>query len=223
MSRIRDIAGQRFGRLVALSRQISTTRESRWTCLCDCGKQTEVDLSNLRNGTTKSCGCYGSESSSKRMTIHGKHNTKVYIAWRNMRRRCSNPKDRDWENYGGRGVRVCERWRSFENFYADMGDPPKGTSLDRINTDGDYEPSNCRWATYVAQVRNRRNTLLVSYKGETKTMQEWSEELGVRYGTLSQRLNKYKWSVEMAFETPVTPNGRGHTAKRHPERGVPAA
>lgn len=198
-----DLTGQRFERLIVLKKLGTKNNNIQWLCQCDCGKQKEIAGTHLRSGMTRSCGCLLSETSAMKTRTHGKTGTKVYTAWKNMRRRCLSQSGKDWKDYGGRGIQICERWNSFENFYADMGDPTDGTSLDRIDFDGNYEPSNCRWATLVTQARNKRSNLLITYKGDTKALRDWSNQLGIHYGTLVTRMTSRKWSVEKAFETPI--------------------
>lgn len=206
----KDLTSCRFGMLLVLSKHSMNAAGSRWLCLCDCGRQTVVDRCNLKK--VKSCGCYRSEATTKSKTTHGKTGTKVYRAWRHMLNRCGNPNDGKWKDYGGRGISVCERWQSFEHFYTDMGDPPDGTSLDRIDVNGNYEPSNCRWATPVVQARNKRGNHLLEFRGETKTMAEWSEQLGIASGVLQQRLGRHGWDIERALTTPVrSSNLQGRT------------
>lgn len=199
-----DLTGQRFTRLVVLSRQGTKNNQAKWLCQCDCGQQKEVSGNHLRSEFVRSCGCLLQETSAARFRSHGKTKTRVYRAWKAMRQRCSNPaNEKNWKDYGGRGIRVCERWQSFENFYADMGDPPEGTSLDRIDFNGNYEPSNCRWATDMEQARNKRNNVLITYRGETRSLIEWSEHLDLNYRNLVTRLTTHKWSVERTLETPT--------------------
>lgn len=151
-----DIIGQRFSKLVVLSRLGSSAdRRATWHCKCDCGKQTIAVTSALRNGNKQSCGCLVFAPSWR--VKHGMTKTKIYKVWSDMIRRCENPRAQNYRNYGARGITICSRWRdSFEAFLEDMGLPEPGLSLDRINTDGDYEPSNCRWATDAEQTQNRR-------------------------------------------------------------------
>jgi hypothetical protein len=135
------------------------------------------------------------------MSPHITH-AQAHAAWRNMRYRCSNPSSKAWPSYGGRGIKVCERWDSFANFLADMGDPPDSAlSIDRINNDGDYEPGNCRWATRKEQLENRRITRLLTFKGETKCLSHWAKEQGFDPSVVALRL-KLGWSVEEALTTP---------------------
>lgn len=141
--------GQRFGRLVVLSRaNHPDSTHKYYLCKCDCSNEIIVRGSSLRSFASKSCGCV--------QTIHKMYGTSTYISWCNMIQRCTNSNSTGYINYGGRGITICERWLDFRNFYKDMGDKPENRSLDRINNDGNYEPSNCRWATPYEQTNNRR-------------------------------------------------------------------
>jgi hypothetical protein len=160
-----DLTGKQFGRLTVLHREgnyISPGGQAhpQWVCQCECGTTTLVVGQRLRNGRTKSCGCAITDGASnippKKMSYHGMEGTVEYACWASMRGRCRNPKDANYANYGGKGVTVCERWDEFENFYADMGPRPAGTSIDRIDPHGNYEPGNCRWTTKVVQAYNKR-------------------------------------------------------------------
>lgn len=160
MPKASDITGQRFGRLTALrwTGRSGPTGKRRWNCRCDCGALTEVDLGHLTDNRTQSCGCLKREKSQQRARTHGKSKTALYKRWKKINERCYNPKSISYKYYGARGIIVCDRWHSFENFYTDMGDPPPNTSIDRINNDGPYAAWNCRWATNKEQRANRRLT-----------------------------------------------------------------
>jgi hypothetical protein len=133
---------------------------------------------------------------------HGMSYSREYKTWMSMWTRCSNPKATGYESYGGRGIRVCKRWMTFEQFYADMGPRPEGTSLDRINTDGNYSPRNCRWATPADQARNRRNNHLFTAWGESHIIPDWSSITGINSRTLWTRIRR-GWPPEVAFNEPV--------------------
>jgi hypothetical protein len=163
-SNLHDLTGMRFGRYVVLHRHGTSWRPVKWVCRCDCGTVKPVGAIGLKSGGSKSCGCLQKELLAKRSTgqrhtrTHGMNGTPEYRAWDSMLTRCNNPKSKPYPRYGGRGIKVCDRWRKFENFLADMGPrPSKDLSLDRIDNDGNYEPGNCRWATIKEQNNNKSN------------------------------------------------------------------
>lgn len=177
-------------------------------CLCDCGKITISAECNLKGGQVRSCGCLRSERTKETFTKHGKSYSRAWRAWSNMRRRCYDKKTNRYHLYGARGIRVCSRWRkSFSAFYADMGDPPKGYSLDRINVNGNYTPSNCRWATAKQQARNTRTNRTLRFNGQEKLMLEWCRIKRIKYQTVYCRLQR-GWSVRDALTIPVQDWGR---------------
>ena len=153
----KDLMGQRFGRLVVINKEgRSKGREIIWQCLCDCNNLRIVIGSRLTSGRVKSCGCLQKDRTKEMNVTHGKYHSRIYSIWRNMFSRCTNSNHDSYPDYGGRGIQVCERWRKFENFFADMGDVPEGLTIDRIEVDGNYEPGNCRWATWSEQNLNKR-------------------------------------------------------------------
>ena len=182
--------GARFGRWTV----IDTLQTSKWLCRCDCGTERMVAKRDLKRGHSSSCGCLKREMAPFFHRKHGhgrpKAQTPTYKSWSEMIARCSNPKSKIYRYYGGRGIAVCERWRSFENFLADMGERPPERSLDRIDTNGNYEPKNCRWATKVQQMRNMRSNHLIEYHGEMLPLIVVAERVGINSSTLATRLDR---------------------------------
>lgn len=201
---IKDLTGQRFGRLVVLGYVGSVKRRTHWLCRCDCGKESVAAGGNLRSGITQSCGCLHSELLIRSNTTHGMaHRTPEYRSWTAMLTRCTNPNSPNYPNYGGRGISVCDRWRSFENFYADMGPRPDGCSVDRIDVNGNYEPDNCRWATKATQANNTRANIPLTHNGRTMNLAEWARESGISVGALRRRIFDLGWSTERSLTTPL--------------------
>jgi len=208
-----DMTGQRFGRLIALKRGYKEGSVSTyWLCKCDCGTEKLINGQHLRRGLIVSCGCHGRTVALK----HGKQGTPTYTAWNSMRTRCGDY-GRPHKHWGGRGIKVCERWKSFENFLADMGERPAGMSLERINNDGDYEPGNCRWATRLEQMQNTRANRNLSHEGRTLSLSAWAREKGLSLDTIISRLRR-KWSVAQTLDTPPLPT-RNRKAKHQSPSG----
>ena len=199
--------GKRFHKLTVLSQAPATAgnRAKRWNCKCDCGAETISRSDALKNGRAKSCGCHRAELGGKRMvemnTTHGMCGTPEYRAWQSMRNRCGDTSDM---NYGGRGITVCDRWHDFDAFYADMGSRPEGMTLDRIDVNGNYEPSNCRWADREVQANNTRTNVVIEHDGKTKTVAEWAKHYGIPAWKLYQRLSR----DGLAFAEAIVDNDR---------------
>lgn len=152
-----DMRGTKFGRLTVIQRAPNIGHETYWLCKCDCSCLKVVRGTHLRKGLIRSCGCYRQDVSRK----HGRHDTPEYHVWQNMLARCRNQNHPSYKDYGGRGITVCERWHTFENFFADMGERPSpDLMIERIDNNGNYEPSNCTWTTLYKQLMNRRNTVI---------------------------------------------------------------
>ena len=214
MTTVIDLAGNRFGKLVVISK--SDIRKNRcriWECQCDCGNVVHVDTASLNNGNTRSCGCLQRETArltlTNTATKHGSASrngkTPEYIIWLRMRNRCNNPHDKSYSRYGGRGIVVCDEWnRDFLAFFRDMGTRPSNThSIERLDNDGPYSPSNCVWATVDRQANNKRNNVTVTFNGKTQTLAQWSAELGINYFTLYRRIVTSGWDVEAALTKPL--------------------
>lgn len=199
-----DMTGQKHGRLTVIEMAGRNKHNQRlWRCVCDCGNDAEVLGFLLRRGQTQSCGCLHRETTANINKSHGKASDPVYRIWRSMMDRCHLPTSHAYTRYGGRGIAVCERWHSFENFYADMGDKPQGMSLERIDNDGPYSPENVRWASAKDQANNRRSSRWIEFNGERKTLAQWCDDLGLKIGTVWARLNRDGFSVEQAFTKPI--------------------
>lgn len=208
----KDLTGLRFGRwTVKEFSEWKKCKGAHWRCLCDCGKWGIVRFRALRDGESKSCGCYREERAAVSRLKHGKSKTVTYRIWVSLIQRCCNPKDPGFCNYGRRGIFVCERWKdSFQNFIDDMGERPEGLgrlTIDRIDNDGPYSPENCHWASYAQQVRNTRATRWLTFKGETLCMKDWATKLGVPYRRLAHRLHA-GWCLEDAFTMPFQASPR---------------
>lgn len=207
-----NLSGQRFGKLVALSDVGKTTRGRVWRCVCDCGKETDSVSVYLKNGHKQSCGCLHAESAKKagvKRVTHGHTTTEKkaqaseYHAWSSMKSRCTNPNTHSYKRYGARGIKVCERWMDFASFYADMGPKPSTKhSLERLNTDGDYEPSNCVWADAFQQASTRTNVRAISAFGKVLTAAAWSRETGIDASVIRNRIDS-GWPAYAAVTTPV--------------------
>lgn len=204
-ARCPDLTGMVFGRLAVLRLAGKDKSNSRfWECQCECGRLHITLGRSLRNGSCRSCGCLHNEEFGNRWRTHDRSRTPEHRIWIAMISRCNDPHKTGYENYGGRGINVCKRWReSFEAFFGDMGERPSPKhTIERRNNDKGYSPDNCYWATRKEQARNRRTNRLLTYHGETLPVCEWAERIGISNRTLLGRLN-CGWSVDRAIETPI--------------------
>ena len=190
MPRRMQLEGQRFGRLVVSSWDGSAKRDGAWLCKCDCGGGHIASSSHLTSGRVISCGCVRPR--------HGGKGTRAYAIWRGILDRCSRENHKNWPDYGGRGISVCDRWHEFPNFLEDMGHPPSGGTIERRDNDGDYTPSNCYWADRKTQSRNTRRSIVIEYRGRSQSLTAWAEEFGANYWKLHSR-HKLGWSPERMF------------------------
>ena len=205
MNKIRnDIVGQRFERLVAIER-ITKNSRGYYKCLCDCGNVVVVRADRIKEGRTKSCGCYNRDKAKTgdARRVHGKHGTRLYVIWQNMHSRCYTKTNKFHKNYGGRGITICDEWlHDFQTFYdwAMANGYHNNLTIDRIDVNGNYEPSNCRWITKAEQTRNKRTNRFIIYKNETHTISEWGRIVGIDASLISWRL-RHNWTTEKALTT----------------------
>lgn len=194
---------------------VNNSGNVKWRCKCECGNEAVVVGPNLTRGTTRSCGCLAHDNRSPKFVTHGQSNTRLYRTWVSMKERCYREKYPKYRLYGGRGIRVCQEWQTFEKFAEwakangyQEDSPRSEMTLDRIDPDGDYEPSNCRWASYTEQNRNKRTNRLITYNGQTKTAAEWGYEIGGDRHSILRRL-ELGWTIERAITEPLRRSNNG--------------
>lgn len=205
-----DLTDRRFGMLTVLRYSGEKLKGTPlWVCQCDCGNLAKVKSKRLKENNTRSCGCLRKANIPKPRIIHGMVGSRTYNSYLSMLARCSNPTATAYKLYGGRGISVCERWRNFENFFADMGVRPLSTSLDRIDTNGNYEPGNCRWATPRQQANNTSANVFITLNGKTLTLSEWSRELGINRETLN-----YRYRNGLALDKTLGSRSKYYNTKR---------
>lgn len=206
-----DLRGQRFGRLTAIrpTQMRTSGKNIVWECMCDCGNIVYIGSGTLKVRDMQSCGCYRKERAANLNKTHGGRNERLYGVWMDMRRRCNDPKMTEYTNYGGRGIRVSNEFEDYsffrewamQNGYNPLA--PKGEyTLDRIDVNGDYSPSNCRWITITQQQLNKSNSLLITYKNKTQNASQWDKEMAYPCGTVAKRYGR-KWELERIFTQPV--------------------
>jgi hypothetical protein len=202
MSKKIYMISKQFGRLKVIEESGHLGPFVAFKCQCECGNTTTVRGSSLRSGNTTSCGCVHKAMVGNLNKTHGLRHKAEYGVWQNMITRCTNSNTNCFYRYGGRGITVCNEWRDFEKFYADMGDRPQGMTLERIDNNGSYSKENCRWATLREQARNTRRTQLVEYNGKKQCLKDWANEVGIAYNTLRKRFVIYNWPFEKALTKP---------------------
>lgn len=216
--RFRDLIGQKFNKLTVIE-YVGKTKNgvSKWKCLCDCGKIIIVSGGNLKNGNTKSCGCFKIQKSKenlklgpKSLIIHNLSNSRTYHIWENIIQRCTNPKNTNYKYYGGRNppIAVCDKWNpktggSFKNFLTDMGECPEGLSLNRIDNDDGYYKENCRWVLSADNNKNKRNNIMVPFNEKFLCLKDYCKELNLNYKVILWRISTRGLSVEKALATPI--------------------
>jgi hypothetical protein len=199
----KDITGARFGSLIVVrcTERKSDAGNLIWLTVCDCGQEREEDGYNLRRGVVTSCKACGRKRTTLASTKHSLSYAAEHRVWTGMKTRCTNNASKSYRNYGGKGISVCGRWQSFENFIEDMGMRPSAShSIDRIDNKGNYEPSNCRWASKVEQALNRSTNVLFEYRGEVKPISVWAAEKGIKYDTLRARITVYGITGDDVFK-----------------------
>ncbi len=201
-----DLVGKRFGRLIVISREYKkNTKQTIWLCRCDCGNEILVAKQKLINHKTISCGCYRKEM----VSTHNMSQTRIYRIWIKMKERCYNQNHKFYKNYGGRGIRICEEWLNKKNGFINLynwaieNGYEENLTIERIDVNGNYEPNNCAWITMKEQARNKRNTIILNFNNEEKTLIEWAEITGINKGVILKRINSLNWSIEKALTTPV--------------------
>ena len=207
MPKIYRLEGQRFGRWTVIEQcGVDHRGEKLYRCQCDCGNVGVVRSSSLRDGRSSSCGCFANELTSKRSKTHGMTNTRLFNIWSGMRSRCYSTTDYHYKWYGARGITMCDEWKNdFQTFYnwAISSGYDDGLSIDRIDNNGNYEPSNCRWTTHAEQMRNQGRNIMLTYNGKTLCAMDWSRETGLSDATIRWRKNKLGWSDEKTLTTPA--------------------
>jgi hypothetical protein len=199
-------AGARFGRVVVLGEAEQRQGMRYVDCQCDCGKRWQARLAQLTQGQTKSCGCLRRERFAEGREKHGHSRTRLYVAWTNMRQRCTNPAHPSYPDYGGRGITVCAEWSEFPAFHAWAlaSGYRRDLTIERDNVDDGYRPANCRWIPPGEQSNNTRRSRRVTFRGETRTLRDWARHLGLNPDTLYGRLHQ-GWTVERALTEPLDP------------------
>lgn len=213
MSTFQDLTGQKFGRWTV----IGYVGKSRWLCRCDCGTVKIVRATHMKSGHSKSCGCYEHEQLIRRNTTHGDNKTPLHYHWLDIKKRCYNPKFKQYKDYGGRGIYVSAEWRdnfpAFRDWSLQNG-YEKGLSIDRIDNDGPYAPWNCRWTDRITQNNNKRSNRWITANGKRQTIMQWERETGINESVIRGRL-KRGWSEQDAVTIPIKTFSRSNSYQSH--------
>lgn len=204
-----NLAGKKFTRLTVIKRvENNKFNQVTWECLCDCGKTVYTTSGKLKSGNSKSCGCYSHDMIAERTRTHGCSGDRLYLVWTGIIRRCNNPNAKEYVRYGGRGIAVCDEWRKFENFkeWAEAqgydNDAPRGKyTIERIDNNGNYEPSNCKFAANKEQARNTRTNRLIQFNGKEMCIAEAAELAGLPYYLVYERIVRLGWSPDAALQS----------------------
>ena len=202
----KNLINQKFGKLLVVNKSYSKNHKVYWECICDCGKTCFVTTSNLKCNKIKSCGCLKVEKITNRNSTHNQRNTKLYEVWKTIKQRCLNPNNKAYNNYGGRGITICPEWQeNFISFYnwSIINGYKEGLTIDRIDNNGNYEPSNCRWASRIIQSNNTRSNRFITINNETKSLADWCRIYNISYSLVMQREKKLKWDIIKSITTPV--------------------
>lgn len=203
--KIENLINQKFNKLLVLRRLPNQGKKVMWECKCDCGNLTQVLTSNLKCGRTKSCGCLRISKLVSRSTTHNQRHTKLYEVWKTMKQRCFNPNCDSYKNYGARGITIYSDWKdNFNSFYewSISNGYQDGLTIDRIDFNGNYEPSNCRWVDRLTQANNTRTNVFIEFNNEVHTIAEWSRIYNIKQSVLSDRLRR-GWSIEKSLTSPI--------------------
>lgn len=203
-----DLTNRTINKLRVIRRVENVGRQPAWLCVCECGAEKRFLGMHLRAGTPVDCGCGLPQRMRAAQITHGMTDTPEWTSWNSMVQRCTCETHASWGDYGGRGITVCKRWRTFENFFKDMGPRPAGTTLDRKNNARGYSPANCRWATREEQQNNRRSNVSITIDGDTRTMKQWATHFGVKYSVVKARHAKGAVGMELFAASPRKPYGR---------------
>jgi hypothetical protein len=205
MTAMRDWTGHRFGKLSVI--ELAARNPARWRCVCDCGNEKIAYAGDLVQRKIVSCGCFKREILATSGYKHGMHNSGAWQSWSDMIKRCTNPKADAYKHYGGRGIKVCDRWLEFVNFHADMGDRPSGMTLERQRVNEGYNPENCEWIPAKDQSLNTRRTVRVVLDGEEMALSAACKRLGLSYNRVRDRMKTLGWTFERAIAEPKKVNG----------------